>query len=66
MLEDLDNDKKVSYKIVSDYEADIDSGLISNVSPVARALLGKVVGDEVEIRIPSGMVTYDVLKIEFI
>jgi transcription elongation factor GreA len=66
LLEDLDNDKKVSYKIVSDYEADIDSGLISNISPVARALLGKEVGNEVEIRVPSGVVNYDILKIEFI
>jgi transcription elongation factor GreA len=46
-LEDLNNDKKVTYKIVSEFEANIDEGLISNSSPVARALVGKEVGDEV-------------------
>jgi transcription elongation factor GreA len=39
MLENLDNSKKVKYKIVSDYEANIDDGLISSISPVARALI---------------------------
>ena len=66
LLEDLDSSKKVSYKIVSEYEADIDGGLISNSSPVARALLGKAVGDEVEVRVPSGIVNYEILKIEFL
>lgn len=65
-LEDLDNDKKVKYKIVSEYEADIDSGLISSSSPVARALLGKSVGDEVEIKVPSGTFNYEILKLEFL
>jgi transcription elongation factor GreA len=66
LLEDLNNGKKVSYKIVSEYEADIDSGLISNTSPVARSLMGKAVGDDVEVNVPSGVVNYEILKIEFI
>jgi len=66
LLEDLNNGKKVSYKIVSEYEADIDSGLISNTSPVARSLMGKAVGDDVEVNVPSGVVSYEILKIEFI
>lgn len=65
-LEDLDSGKKVKYKIVSDYESDIDSGLISNISPVARALIGKSVGDEVEVRVPSGIVNYEILNVEFL
>lgn len=65
-LEDLNSGKKVIYKIVSDFEADIDNGLISSMSPVARFLIGKEVGDEVEIQIPSGVVSYEILEIKFI
>jgi transcription elongation factor GreA len=65
-LEDLDSERKVKYKIVSEYEADIDLGLLSNSSPFARALLGKNVGDEVEIKVPSGSFNYEISKIEFV
>ncbi len=64
-LENTENQKKVIYKIVSEYEADIDSGLISNTSPVAKALMGKEVGDEVEIKTPGGTVDYEILTIYF-
>lgn len=65
-LENLDNGKVVSYQIVSEFEANIDDGLISAVSPVARALLGKEVGDEVEIRTPGGVINYEVLEVKFV
>lgn len=65
-LENLDNSKKVKYKIVSEFEADIEDGLISSLSPVARALIDKEVGDEVEIKTPGGLINYEILKIEFI
>ena len=65
-LENMDNEKQVTYKIVSDYEANIDDGLISSISPVARALIGKEVGDDVEIKTPGGEVNYEILKIEFV
>jgi len=64
-LEDLNNSKKFTYKIVSEFEADIDQGLISNTSPVARALIGKDIGDEVEIKIPSGIANYEITKVKF-
>lgn len=64
-LENSDNNKTVSYKIVSEYEANIDNGLISNTSPVARALIGKEVGDEVEIKTPGGETSYEILEIKF-
>lgn len=64
-LENSENNKKVLYKIVSEYEADIDIGLISNASPVAKALMGKRVGDEVEIQTPGGVVDYEILEICF-
>lgn len=65
-LEDLDNGKKVSYKIVSDFEANIDKGLISNISPVARFLMGKEVGEEVEVKTPGGVVNYEILEVKFV
>ena len=65
-LEDLNSDKKVAYKIVSEFEANIDEGLISNSSPVARALIGKEVGDELEIKTPGGIMNYEILEIKFV
>lgn len=65
-LENLNNGKKVIYKIVSDFESNIDDGLISSVSPVARALLGKEVGDEVEVTTPSGVINYEILEVKFV
>jgi transcription elongation factor GreA len=63
----LDNGKKeISYQIVSDFEANLDLGLISSNSPVARALLGKEIGDEIEINTPGGIVFYEILAIKFV
>jgi transcription elongation factor GreA len=65
-LENLDNGKMVTYKIVSDYEANIDNGMISNFSPVARGLMDKVVGDEIEIKTPGGLSNYEIIEIKFL
>lgn len=65
-LENLDSAKIVTYKIVSDFEANIDDGLISSMSPVARALINKEVGDEVEIKTPGGVINYEILEIKFV
>jgi len=64
-IENIDNQKITKYQIVSEFEANIDEGLISYSSPVARALIGKEVGDEIEINTPGGVVNYDILKIEY-
>lgn len=64
-LENTTNNKRVAYKIVSEFESDIDSGLISNVSPVARALIGKEAGDEVEIKTPSGIISYEIIAVDY-
>ena len=61
----IDNQKITKYQIVSEFEANIDDGLISYSSPVARALIGKEVGDEIEITTPGGVVNYEILKIEY-
>ncbi len=65
-LENLDNGKFVTYKIVSEFEANIDDGLISSLSPVARALINKEVNDEVEIKTPGGVFNYEIVEIKFI
>ncbi len=65
-LENLDNGKIVTYKIVSEFEANIDDGLISALSPVARFLLDKESGDEVEIKTPGGVSNYEIIDIKFI
>ncbi len=61
-----DNDKPVKYQIVGETEADAAAGRISFSSPLARALIGKQVGDEIEVTVPSGDKFYLVDKIEFI
>jgi transcription elongation factor GreA len=61
-----ENDKPVRYQIVGQTEADANKGRISYNSPLARALIGKVVGDEIEVTVPSGEKFYLVDKIEFI
>lgn len=65
-LENLDNGKIVTYKIVSEFEANIDDSIISALSPVARFLLGKESGDEVEIKTPGGVSNYEIIDIKFI
>jgi len=61
-----DDDKKQRYQIVGMTEADARQGRISYDSPLGRALIGKQVGEEVEVTVPSGDRFYQVKKIEFI
>ncbi|MXO68303.1 transcription elongation factor GreA [Pelagerythrobacter marinus] len=61
-----DDDKPVKYQIVGQTEADANRGRISYNSPLGRALIGKSVGDEIEVTVPSGDKFYLVDKIEFI
>lgn len=61
-----EDDKPVKYQIVGQTEADAKSGRISYSSPLGRALIGKKVGEEVEVTVPSGDKFYLVDKIEFI
>lgn len=61
-----EDDKPVKYQIVGQTEADAGKGRISYSSPLARALIGKRVDDEIEVTVPSGDKFYLVEKIEFI
>ncbi|MDH3689109.1 MAG: transcription elongation factor GreA [Gammaproteobacteria bacterium] len=64
-LHDETSDQVVSYQIVGDLEADIDQGQVSLGSPLARALIGKEEGDEVEVETPGGTRRYEVLSVSY-
>jgi transcription elongation factor GreA len=65
-LEDLDSGKKVTYQIVGDDEADIDHGLISVSSPIARALIGKFEGDVAAVQAPGGVREYEIISVRYV
>jgi len=62
-LAPVDGGAEVRYQIVGDDEADIRSGLISINSPIARALIGKSAGDEVEVAAPGGAHSFEILAV---
>ncbi len=64
-LIDEDTDEEKTYQIVGEPEADVRSGRVSVTSPIARALMGKTVGDTVEVSTPGGGKSYEVLKVMF-
>tara|TARA_B100001123_G_C14522565_1_gene714839 strand:- start:39 stop:512 length:474 start_codon:yes stop_codon:yes gene_type:complete len=61
---DEDTDEESTYTIVGPYEADIAQSLISTSSPIARALIGKRVGESAEVTTPRGTKSYEVLSIK--
>ena len=65
-VNDCDEDKKQTYQIVGQYEANLEKGLISMLSPLAKALIGRCVGDFVEFNTPKGLKTYEILSVKFI
>ncbi len=64
-LVDEDTDEEKKYMIVGDVEADVKLGRISISSPIARALIGKAVGDSVEVTAPGGARAYEIMKVKF-
>ncbi len=64
-LVDEDTDEERTYQIVGEYEADIENGRLNIKSPLARALIGKTVGDSVEVRTPGGERAYEILKVSY-
>jgi transcription elongation factor GreA len=65
VLIDEDTEEKKTYQIVGDQEADVKSGRISISSPIARALIGKEVGDAIEVNAPGGARGYEVVKVQY-
>ena len=60
-----ENNKKTTYKIVGEDEADLKKGKISVTSPISRSLVGKSEGDEVTIKTPSGNIVYEIVEVKY-
>ena len=63
-LYNLDTEKSVTYQIVGEDEADVPSGKISVISPIARAVMGKHEGDEIVVKAPAGDVEYEIESVK--
>lgn len=64
-LMDIDTEEELSYRIVGEDEADVKAGLLAYSTPIARALLGREEGDEVEVAVPSGTRQFEVLEVHY-
>ena len=65
-LLNMQTDKEVTYQIVGEEEADIDAGLISVSSPIARALIGREEGEQVNVNAPGGVIEYEILEVRYV
>ena len=65
-LYNINSEQSVTYQIVGEDEADVPSGKISVVSPISRAVMGKLEGDEVIVKAPAGDIDYEIEKVEYI
>ncbi|HET9161311.1 MAG TPA: transcription elongation factor GreA, partial [Caulobacteraceae bacterium] len=63
---DEDTEEESRYQIVGEHEADVKAGRISVTSPLSRAMIGKEVGDVVEVNTPGGVKSYEILKVEWV
>ena len=64
-LADEDTDEESTYQIVGEDEGDIQNGLLSLTSPLARALIGKETGDSIEVTAPGGSKAYEIMKVKY-
>lgn len=64
-LKDVDRDEQVTYQIVGVDEANAKKGKIGITSPIARAMIGKTVGEDVIVHAPKGKITYEVIDIQY-
>lgn len=62
---DEESDDEETYQLVGDYEADTEKGRLSISAPVARALIGKAVGDLVKVKTPKGIRAYEILDVKY-
>jgi transcription elongation factor GreA len=63
VLLDLDRDERITYKLVTSEESDPEKGLISTVSPIGQALMGKEEGDEVKVKTPTGWRNFEIKRL---
>jgi transcription elongation factor GreA len=62
-IKNLKNNKEMRYTLVPEQESDLKAAKISVTSPIARGLLGKKVGDVVEIKVPAGIIPFEIIEI---
>ena len=65
-LVDADTEQEKKYQIVGDMEADVKLGKVSISSPISRALIGKKIGDAIEVNTPGGGKSYEIVNIAFV
>ena len=65
-LVDEDTDAETAYQLVGEMEADVKNGRLAITAPLARALIGKEVGDSVEVMTPAGSKAYEILKVQYV
>jgi len=65
-LQDINSKEKVTYQIVGEDEADLKLAKVSISSPIARALIGKYAGDEVDVQAPGGVKQYEILDVQYL
>lgn len=65
-LQDINSKEKMTYQIVGEDEADIKLSKVSISSPIARALIGKYAGDEVDVQAPGGVKQYEILDVQYL
>lgn len=63
VLYDFEKEEKVTYKLVTSEESDPDNGMISTISPIGQALMGKEEGDEVKVKTPTGWRTFEISRL---
>lgn len=66
VLEDTDSGEKITYQIVGEDEADVKKGKINYQSPIARSMIGKLLGDEITVKAPGGERVYEILEVRFV
>ena len=65
VLVDIESEERITYTIVGEDEADVNQGMISVTSPVARAIMGREEGASVQVRVPKGMRELEILEVRF-
>ncbi len=65
VLADENTDEETKFQIVGTHEAEVEKGRLSIISPTARALIGKSLGDSVEVTTPGGSKSYEIIKVQF-
>jgi transcription elongation factor GreA len=65
LMSDEDTGEEVKYQIVGEDEADIEAGMISVTSPIARGIIGKEEGEIVQVQVPAGIKTYEIIEVSY-